>query len=184
MERCPDDSCGYENRIEYCEEQVTHPDGAAGMIVDLLDVLLYENEHIESDQYTLHAAHNGTELKRAFSFLHADFDTWIWPLTETKIAIQHTTDNRTGMNSYEVEVVWQVRHDREGTDETNTVTYSIDQPTNGYIHGAIEQKDLTDGMYKEALMTTYDYEQLFDIVALVDKSQSAERDDNARAAAA
>ena len=181
MERCLDNNCGFENRAEYCEREITLPDGDAQMVVDLLDSLLYENDQVSSQQYTMHVSQDSQRLEWTFTVMHSDFKTWIWPLTETTFKVCHEIDKKTAINSYQVEVSWAVRHDVDTLSEPFTITYAIDRFLDGTIRGTVEQLDLAVGRYAETAITLYDYFQLFDMMTLVDSSQSAERADNARA---
>lgn len=81
MERCHDSVCGYENRIEYCEQDARDPEGYVTYVVDAIDTLLYENGHIENNNFMVKVDHDSHFLHRSFSMSHFDTKGWILPLT-------------------------------------------------------------------------------------------------------
>lgn len=152
------------------------------MVIEMLEVLMYDNEQISSDGYRLTTDRNQQILTRSFSYLHGDQASWVWPLTETSITIRHVKDKRLARDSYEVDVEWDVK--QIGIEEVpigyRRACYGIDVYEQGDIQACIEEPDFINEHPEVRAMTNYDYEMLFEELAIVYDLHMAERNDNTR----
>lgn len=178
-EFCEHSKCDFNNRLEYCPVEAGREGGAAVVVIDAMDAILYEGEHVSGNHYQLTSDNSEQLLHRSFSYLHGDTEGWVWPLTETQMNIGHRTDRQTGAESYAVEVSWQV-HQQGATDDRFVVRYYIDSYPEGDVQAMIEEPNVVTGERESRLMTEYDYETLFNELHMVDRMHTAERSDNAR----
>lgn len=185
MEMCSHGDCGFEGRQEYCTTEAAEQDGAAGVVVDMLDALLYESGVVTSDESRLVTESEQQVFTRKFSYLQGDVKSWVWPLTETSVAICHTKDKQLDREMYQVAVTWHV--EQIGIDPIyHVTTYGIDVYPEGPVQAFIEQPSMdvlneaADDTRETRRMTEYDYEQLYNGLATVYDLHAAERSDNAR----
>jgi hypothetical protein len=176
FEDCGHGGCEF-GRDEYCRVEAEDPDGAALVVTDMLDEILYDSGRVSGDQYEFLTDGRQQRMARSFSYLSGDADTWAWPLTETALAIQHQTDKDFGAESYTVDVGWRVAR-KDADNEYFRTQYVIDKFAAGAVQSAMEQPDLVSGGRETSRMTGYDYEQLFDELAHVQDVFAAETRDN------
>lgn len=86
-ESCSHPGYDFESRLEYCEAEAAEREGAAGVVVEMLDSLLYESGVVTSEEYKLQSNRESQIFTRTFSYLQGDPKSWVWPLTETEVAI-------------------------------------------------------------------------------------------------
>ncbi|MDL2342260.1 MAG: hypothetical protein QFB87_04245 [Patescibacteria group bacterium] len=183
MERCQDGGCGFDNRLKYCAQEARDPDGPVAYVLQAIDDLLYDNNLIASDQYSIQVDKQGQIMQRAFTITHFDSRTWILPLTKSSLAISHETNRQLGRESYEITLGWAVEQiDR--TSEPFSVKYIIDSYQSGAVQATIEQPDFETGGRHTNALTNYDYDELYKVLDLFAIAQKAERADNARVQAA
>lgn len=179
MERCADSSCGYENRLEYCETEAGDPEGNVSYVIQSLDELLYDNNQIASDMYMASISSDGRVINRTFSITHFDSRGWILPLTTSTIAIKHSVGRRLNTEAYEVQLDWSVEQ-LDQSSEPYRVNYTIDLYTHGTVQALIEQPDFAGGGRTVSPLSSYDYEALYNVLSLFAVAQRAEREDNQR----
>ena len=180
MERCQDSGCGFENRLEYCEDDARDPEGYASFVISALDELLYDADQIASGRLTLESDVDGQSMTRSFSMSHFDDNSLIMPLTRTSIAITHQQNKRLKSESYSIKLGWAVER-VECISVPFLTEYTIDVYPGGQIQAELEQPNIIHERREKADLTNYDYQQLYQVLDLFAQSQRAERADNRRA---
>jgi hypothetical protein len=178
LSRCDHAECGFENRQEYCIITASEPDGGAIVVADMLDELLEESGLVQSDNAAYISEPEGSIFTRSFSHLDGDFQSWIWPPTERRLAICHEFDRKLNRDSYHVAVGWII-HRAGITHNAFNTTYTIDIYPQGRVQAVVEQPSLEqEGEFESRAMTDYDYETLFDELAIVHGLHKAEDREN------
>lgn len=159
IERCAHNTCDFEQRLEYCPKLAGDPDDIAGLVVLKLDELLYTSNPITSDRNQGGFDSEGLYVERHFSYLHGDFKSWVWPLTETKLALQATSHQRPKQDRYHAAISWIVHQAGVSSTAVRSL-YTLDVYPEGNVQTYVDQLSLKNG-YQGQAATPYDLQLLY-----------------------
>lgn len=166
MPICPHLDCAHMQRLEYCEVEAKYPDGDAAVCIDIIESLLYDRGDFETGM-SYSVDNELRYITRNFEYLHGDTDSWVWPLLETRVSIQHTQNRRMQNDSYSVRIGWRSHQVGTGEELYETV-YTLEEWP-GLVHSTIDEYDLSAEqlinkdvpVHHSRPMTAYDHESLF-----------------------
>ncbi|HET7629809.1 MAG TPA: hypothetical protein VFK03_00375 [Candidatus Saccharimonadales bacterium] len=172
-ERCQHLKCNHQERLEYCPEVATDPEGKAALVIDMIDYLLYDKADFKRGGFEHCAQSDGHTFKRDFSWLDWGMSSSErLDLFETNVVIEHNYDRRLRADRYLVSASWNTLsedHQARGF----RVDYAIDKYPEGRLQAEITEPDFNVEVittpnqaikYTSRPLTVYDLECLKDNV--------------------
>lgn len=178
-ERCAHGDCNFESRAEYCVEEAADSDGVMGLVLSKLDELIYQPGVVTSDEYRSRFANEEQNVTRSFSYLHMDLKSWIWPVTESKVVIDHTIDKVLRRERYAIALSWLIKR-ADITGQAFTTTYALDVYPQGPVQAYVEELGVHNGQLEGRRVTSYDLGNLYTELDRVSDLHTTELTDNAR----
>lgn len=180
IEKCTHLTCGFENRLEYCEMEA-RDEQTAEIIAAVLDELLFDNSDVSSSGYKHENTTESGISERSFSFISADGGL----LPELDVTLQHKRNYAVQSDSYTIDVARR-QSSVVGTGNSWELNrYVIEIYPKGKVYGTIDRINpfiTNSGELKEGsgtdIMRAYDYGQLFDELAHVCQLHDIEHADN------
>lgn len=163
------------------------------VVFDMADELLLmpSSDLSDNDAKDISSSdHNGFLIKRSFSYIESGASSgWMWPLTETKVAVSYEKERRFNKETYRVEVVHRLeRYDIKQPPLVTIYTVELYGQKQQNFYATIESLNLdvlgdsTDEWDKRQ-MTDFDCETLFTELGNIWNLQQIQAAENSRLAA-